>query len=175
MTAAATSIRSLRAPRWMVVTLVCSLALNLVVVGATASFLWRHRSEPREARATHLPPTLLGYTRTLPAERVKELDSRTEEERRNVGPFRRALREARDESLKALSAEPFDQQRYLAAQSRLLVADQRSREAVLKLYGEIAISLTPEERRGFLRWREERRRQQNLLDEPEKQANETQR
>jgi uncharacterized membrane protein len=154
----------------MVVALFASLALNLIVVGAVASFVWRHRLEFAAGPPPHLAPNLLGYTSTLPAERRKALWSHTEEERRNMRPFRRALREARDESLRALTAEPFDHQRYLAAQSRLLAADQQAREAVYKLYGEIAVSLTPDERRGFLRWREKRRPMQNLLDEPEKQA-----
>lgn len=170
MTAVATSVERRRAPRWMVIALFASLALNLIVIGATAGFLWKHRFELVGGTAPHLAPNLLGYSSTLPPERRKELWSRTEDERRNVRPLRRSLREARDETLKALTAEPFDQERYLASQSRLLAADQKAREAVYKLYGEIAVNLTPEERRGFLRWRDKRRPQQNLLDEPDKQA-----
>lgn len=168
MTAAVASIDRPRTPRWMAIALLTSLALNLLFIGATASFLWRHRVE-RQA-APHLAPNILSYTSTLPAERRKELENRTEEGWRSVRPFRRALREAREESLKALTAEPFDQQRYLAAQSRLLAADQTAREAIYKLYGELAVILTPEERLGFLRWREKRRPMQNLLDAPDKQA-----
>lgn len=170
MTAAAASVER-RAPRWMVVALFVSLALNLIVIGAVASFVWRHRLEFAAGPPPHLAPNLLGYTSTLPAERRKDLWSQTEEERRTVRPLRRTLREARDESLKALTAEPFDQERYLVAQSRLLAADQKAREAVYRLYGQIAVNLTAEERRGFLRWREKRRPWQNLLDEPDKQAN----
>lgn len=171
MTAGTTRVEGRRSPRWMVVALFASLALNLIGIGAAASFMWRHRFELVAAAGPHIAPNLLGYTSTLTPERRKDLWSRTEDERRNVRPLRRALREARDESLKALIAEPFDQERYQAAQSRLLAADRSAREAVYKLYGEIAVNLTPEERRGFLRWRDKRRPSQNLLDEPDKQAN----
>ena len=87
-------------------------------------------------------------------------------------PLRRDLREAREELLKVLTAEDFDAERYQAAQARLLTVDQKAREAVYKLYAEIAAGLTSEERRQFMRWRELRRPRQNLLDEPNVQANE---
>ena len=172
MTAVATGISSPRAPRWMVTTLVGSLALNLIVIGATVSFLWRQHFDSPEARLSgFVPRHVLAYAITLPAERVKELERLTEGEWRRVRPLRRALLEARDDSNKALTAEPFDRQRYLAAQSQLLAADQKSREAAFKLHSEIAINLAPEERRGFLRWREQQRPLQNPLDEPVKQGN----
>ena len=172
MAAVVTGAGSLRAPRWMVTALVGSLALNLLVVGATASFLWRQHVDPPESRLSgFVPRHELGYVVTLPPERVKELERLTEQEWRKVRPLRRALLAARDEVLKTLTAEPFDRQRYLEAQSRLLAADQRSREAALKLRSEIALHLTPEERRGFLRWREKQQPLQNPLDVPEKQVN----
>jgi uncharacterized membrane protein len=154
----------------MVVALLASLAVNLAIIGATATALWRHRQQLQTAGAPHLLPNILSYASTLSPERRKELWTRTEEERRLVRPLRRELREAREESLKMLVAEPFDNQRYQEAQARLLTADQKAREAVYKLYGEIAAGLTSDERHGFLRWREKRRPMQNLLDEPDKQA-----
>jgi Spy/CpxP family protein refolding chaperone len=80
------------------------------------------------------------------------------------------LREAREEAVKVLVAEPFDKERFQAAQSRLLTADQKAREAIYQLYTEIAVNMTPEERHGFAQWRQKRRPMRNLLDEPEKQA-----
>jgi uncharacterized membrane protein len=171
MTAVVTSISRQSAPRWMMVALLASLAVNLAIAGATATALWRHRLHADPAGSPHLLPNILSYASTLPPERRKDLWARTEDERRLVRPLRRELREAREESLKVLAAEPFDNQRYQAAQARLLTADQRAREAVYKLYGEIAVGLTGEERQGFLKWREKRRPMQNLLDEPDKQAN----
>ena len=171
MTAAVTSMRSSPAPRWMVVALLASLALNLVVLGATAASVWRHRvSEFGGAR--HVVPTLLGFASTLPEERRKELWARIDDQRRVVRPLRRDLREAREEWLKVLTADEFDAERYQAAHAQLLVVDQKAREAVYKLYAEVAAGLTSEERRQFKHWREVRRPWQNPLDEPDHQASE---
>jgi uncharacterized membrane protein len=172
MTAAVTSLPRSPTPRWLVVALLASLALNLVVVGATAASLWRHRALSDFAGAPHVAPNLLSFATTLPQERRKELWALTDDQRRVVRPLRRDLREAREELLKVLSAESFDNEHYQAAQARLLVVDQKAREAVYKLYAEIAAGLTSEERRQFMRWREQRRARPNLLDEPDHQANE---
>jgi hypothetical protein len=171
MAAVATGIgNGARAPRWVVAALVGSLALNLVVLGAIASSLWRGSSQSSDAPATgRVPRTIVGYAAsTLPAERVKELERLTEEHWRSARSLRRALLEARAESLKALTAEPFDLQRYLAAQSLLVAVDRKSREATLKLNSEIGVHLTPAERHGYLRWREQQQPFQNPLDAPGK-------
>jgi Spy/CpxP family protein refolding chaperone len=87
-----------------------------------------------------------------------------------VRPLRRQLREAREEAVAALVAEPFDRVRFQTTQSALLVADQKARDAVHQLYAQIAANMTSEERRGFAAWRQNRRKMRNLLDEPEKQV-----
>jgi uncharacterized membrane protein len=171
MTAAVTSMSRSPAPRWMAVALLASLALNLVVVGATVASLWRHRALSELGGPPHAIPNLLSFANSLPEERRKEVWARTEDQRRIVRPLRRDLREAREELLKLLSADDFDAERYQAAQAQLTVVDQKAREAVYKLYAEIAVALTSEERHQFMRWREKRRPQQNLLDEPDHQAN----
>ena len=172
MTLAAIGPAKPSAPRWMVMALFASLALNLVVAGATAGFVWRHGGRVAEAQAAHLPPNVLSYTSSLSSARQKELSALTEQQRLNVRPLRRQLREAREEVTRELVAEPFDRGRFLAAQSRLLVADQKTREAVHLLYAEIAANMTAAERRGFADWRQKRRPIRNLLDEPaDKQAN----
>jgi uncharacterized membrane protein len=157
-------------PRWLLAVLVSSLALNFIVVGSVAGAVWRYRSAAWGGHG--ITPNLLGYASTLPAERRKELWNRTAEERRHIRPFRREVRLARDETLKMLTAEPFDKPRFLAAQARLLDAENRARAAVQGLYAELAQHLTPEERRGFQHWREHRRPAgHNLLDESNHQAN----
>jgi Spy/CpxP family protein refolding chaperone len=176
MTAVVSGVDNHRAPRWMVAALIASVALNLAVIGATVSSLWRHGWEPRGAPVgAFVPRHELGYAASLPADRVKEIERLTEQERREVGPLRRALLEARAESVKALTAEPFDKQRYLEAHARLAAADRKSREAALKLHRAIGMVLTAEERREFLPWRERQRPFQNPLDAPAKQDSEPQR
>src|SRR4249919_2303304 len=94
-----------RVPRWLLVALVVSLALNLVIVGSVAGAIWRFRTPPQWASA--VTPNLLGYASTLPAPRRKQLWDATAEERRHIRPFRREVRAAREETVKALIAEPF--------------------------------------------------------------------
>jgi uncharacterized membrane protein len=171
MTAAVTSISRPPAPRWMVFALLVSVALNLVVVGITAASLWRYRLASDLAGAPHVAPNLLGYASTLPSERRKLLWARTEDERRIVRPLRRELREARLDLLKVLSAETFDVPQFEVARARLLTADLKAREAVYKLYGDIAASLTSQERQGYMRWRDKRRPMRNMLDDSDQQAN----
>jgi uncharacterized membrane protein len=171
MAAVVTGIGSARAPRWVVATFVGSLALNLAVIGAIASSLWRTEVEPSEAPATgRVSRSVVGFASTLPAERGKELKRLAEEQWHEAELVRRALQKVRAEAVNALTAEPFDKQRYLEAQSLLLAADLKYRQATTKLNNAIGLNLTPGERRGFLRWREQQRPPQNPLDVPEKQG-----
>jgi uncharacterized membrane protein len=166
--------RMRRVPRWLLVALLASLALNLVIVGSVAGAMWRFRKPPPWASA--VTPNLLGYASTLPAPRRKQLWDTTAEERRHIRPFRREVRTAREETVKALVAEPFDKQGFLAAQARQSEAESRARQAVQDLYVKIAEGLTPEERHAFPSWREHRRHPgHNLLDEPDHQAGEPKR
>jgi Heavy-metal resistance len=162
---------STRAPRWVVATFVGSLALNLAVIGAIASSLWREGIEPSEAPAAgRVSRTVVGYASTLPAERGRELKRLAEEQWREAELVRRALQKARTETVKALTAAPFDKQRYLEAQSYLLAVDLRYRQATTNLNNAIGLNLTPDERRGFLGWREQQKPPQNPLDVPERQG-----
>jgi uncharacterized membrane protein len=175
MTAVATGIHNGRWPRWLMPVLVGSLALNLVVIGAAGSILWRGHFESREAPlGRRVIPSVLGYAVTLPPERVRELEQLTKEEWERVRPLRRALVEAREASNEALAAEPFDPAHFLATQARVAEADRASREAAFKLHVAIAMHLTPEERHGFLRWRKQQLLPRNPLDAPAKSADDTQ-
>lgn len=103
-----------RAPRWLLVVLFASLALNLVIVGSVAGAMWRFRKPPPWASA--ITPNLLGYASTLSSERRKQLWEQTAEERLHIRPFRREVRAARDETVKVLATEPFDKQQFQDAQ-----------------------------------------------------------
>lgn len=158
-------------PRWMLVVLFGSLALNLLVVGSLAGAVWRHRAPPPMPGV--VIPNLVGYAGALPAERKKQLEQLTRDERNHVRPFRREVRAAREETIKALVAQPFDRDRFVAAQARQAEVENRARTAVQDLYVKIADSLTPEERGAFPHWRDHRRAPvRNLLDEPDQSAGE---
>jgi uncharacterized membrane protein len=160
-----------RAPRWLLVVLFASLAVNLVIVGSVAGAVWRHRGPP--AWAGVVIPNLLGYASTFPPERRRQIWELTRDERSRIRPFRREVRAAREETIKALVAEPFDRQRFLAAQAKQAEAENRARVAVQDLYLKIADNLTADERQAFAHWRDHRRAPiRNLLDEPDHQAGE---
>ncbi len=167
MAATASSMEGAGDRRWLVMALVVSLAVNMVLIGTAGGYLLRHSTDLAGGSVSPLAPNLLGYANSLPEHRRKDLWSRTVDERASVRPLRRALREAREEFLLALVAEPFDVARFAAAQDRLLDADRKAREVVHKLYAEIATNLTSAERRGFQPWRDRQRLRRNLLDEPD--------
>ena len=122
-------MRSARsAPRWMQVALLLSLAGNLVIIGLVAGAVWRFRPPPHIAGSV-VTPNLLGYASTLPTQRRKALWDATAEERSHVRPYRREVRAAREETVKALTAEPFDRQQFKAAQARQAETENRPREA----------------------------------------------
>jgi uncharacterized membrane protein len=162
-----------RTPRWMLVALFASLAVNLLVVGSVAGAVWRFRTPPPWASA--VTPNLLGYASTLPSERRQHIWDQTVEERGHIRPFRRAVRAAREETIKTLVAEPFDRSKFVAAQTQQSEAENRARAAVQDLFIKIADNLSPQERHAFSLWREHRRPpSRNLLDEPDHQAGEAQ-
>jgi hypothetical protein len=155
--------------------LIGSLAVNLIVIGAAASLLWRgHLEVPAAPLGRRVVANVTGYAATLPPERVQDLERLTKVERKKAWPLRRELLSARDGVNKALAAEPFDRGRLLAAWTALVKADESSREASFELQRAITLHLTPEERHGFLRWREKQRLPQNPLDSPEHPAGEPQ-
>ena len=157
-----------QAPRWMLVVLIASLGVNFLVIGLTVGAVWRFRGPPPLAGIT---PNLLGYASSLPGERRKMLWHETETERLHLRPFRREVRAAREDTLKALVEEPFDQEKFLSAQKRQGDAEERARAAVRALYAKIASGLTAQERRAFPRWRDQLRPPgSNLLDEPDQPA-----
>lgn len=172
MTAMATGIRSSRAPRWLMPVLVGSLALNLIVIGAAGSLLWRGDFGMPGTLGRRVVANITGYAATLPPERIQELERSVKAERQKAWPLRRALLAARADAYKALMADPFDQARFLAAWAQLVKADERYRVASFDLQSAIALHLTAEERQGFLRWREKQRLPKNPLDVPEQPAGE---
>lgn len=145
-----------RAPRWMLWLLFVSLAANLLIVGLVAGSLWRFRHGGPHHHGW-IPPNLIGYSMSLERERSKALREATHSMRHALKPLRREIHAARGEVTAAISAEPFDQARFDAAQARLVDLESRARQQALALYAEIAKTLTPEERRAYKGWREHRR------------------
>jgi len=141
-----------QAPRWMRNLLIVSLGLNLLTVGLIASAAWHMRHAP----AFGIQGRLSTFVENLPAERSAALRGTVEQARPSLRPLRQEARKARREAADLFVADPFDKEKYIAAQERLLEAELRVRRAHLQLITTVAGQLTLEERKALLKWREQR-------------------
>jgi len=145
-----------KAPRWMWVLLVLSLAANLLVVGVVvgAGFTRPFVSGPG---AGLLGFQLVRYSLGRSAETRTETRKILSAERPRIDPLRRELRDARQGLASAFVAEPFDAARIKAAQMKVLELERRLGEEALDALVKIAGNLTPEERRKFVERRNHHR------------------
>ncbi|MGI9477092.1 MAG: periplasmic heavy metal sensor, partial [Hyphomicrobiaceae bacterium] len=91
-----------RAPRWMWIVLVLSVAINLVIAGmAIAAML--HFGKGRGG----LMSRFAHYVETLPDDRRAKLRTMLDEHRDRIRPLRRSLRQARRRARDAFRSEPF--------------------------------------------------------------------
>jgi uncharacterized membrane protein len=156
-----------RVPRWLTGFLIVSLAINFIFIGSVAGAMWRFQGPP----SAGANPGLLSYVSTLPADRRKALWDAAAAERQTLRPLRREARAAREATLLALVADPFDKQAVLAAQARQTRAEEQARAAVQAMIVQIAAELTPQERRDFPRWHDRHHPAgPSLLDEPDRPA-----
>lgn len=142
--------------RWGSRALIASLALNLLLVGALGSGAWHSRHGHRGSGPDG-DGGLMGFVRHLPSDRQKILREDVEKARQEVRPLRRAVRDAWFDANTALSAEPFDREKYKAAVARLTEAETKFRTAIADQLADTASKLTPEERSRLQAWREKRR------------------
>jgi uncharacterized membrane protein len=136
--------------KWLRVALVASLAVNLLVIGAAAGSMYRINQQP--PTLSSVSTNLLAFTSSLPEPRRKELWAAIREEHRRLRPLRDDVRAARLEWRQVLSAEPFDRERFDAAQKRVLDAENKARSEAQRLFASLATHLTVAERAAFLDW-----------------------
>lgn len=156
-------------PRWVKILLVVSLAINLLVLGTIGGSIWAFR-HGQAVTARGGGPHLLTFTRTLDRDRRFEVWKVTRNELRALRPLRKEVRRARAEARMALTAAPFDKDRFAAAQARVLETEVKARREAQKLFIAIAEVLTPEERAAFAKWQTLRRseRMRHLRDGAQK-------
>lgn len=156
-----------RAPRWLVVVLSLSLAVNVFVVGWIGAAIWRFHGLPPPPDAG--PSNLMGYSVSLERDRRKEIFESTKAIRRQLRPIRHEVRQARNELAAVIAADPFDEAKFEAAQARLIEKENEARDLTRQLYSQIVKDLTPEERRAYGKWREHRwiPPPRGLLDDPD--------
>ena len=136
------------------IALLASLALNALFIGVFVSAFVRHGGGP-PARNSNGINGLGAYVQTLPADRSRDISRRSNDKRQAIGGLRREVRAARDEAFATLSADPFDQERFVAAQKRLIEVEHRQRLGQLEILADIASAMTADERRAFLNWRKD--------------------
>lgn len=136
------------------IALLASLALNVLFLGGFVSALVRHGGG-QPMRNGNGNNGLGAYVQTLPADRSREISRRLNDKRQALGGLRREARTARDEAFATLSADPFDQERFVAAQKRLIEVEHRQRLGQLEILADIASAMTADERRAFLNWRKD--------------------
>lgn len=148
-TAAPPSKPGREAPRWMRVLLVVSLGLNLLTVGLIASAVWHMR----HMAGFGVPGRLSVFVENLPADRAAALRTIVNDARPSLRPLRQAAWQARREAARLFVAEPFDREKYAAAQARLFELELQVRRAHLQVITDVASQLTADERKAYLRWR----------------------
>ncbi len=141
-----------KAPRWMKITLVVSLALNLLVFGAIGSrvaFGPQHHGQ----RSLGSPGMMLvegrRMLRKLPPERRKALRGIVRSHRGELRTHRQAIAKARAQMALQLDAGKLDVDALKAAMLRVRKAESNGYETVERLREEFILALTPEERRKF--------------------------
>ena len=138
--------------RWGRITLIVSLALNLLFVGAIAGSMWAmwagYWSGPRHhgfAGAVH------HLMRTLPDDRRTTVRGVLRSHRGEIRPLRREMRKARRAAARVMRRDPFEEAAFRSALGEMRAADTKIREAVGELAVDLAKTLTLEERRELLR------------------------
>lgn len=143
-----------RAPRWLWVLLVLSLALNLFVVGVAARNIWPLRYGSAGG-GPGLAGNMLAYINTLPEARRTAVRAIATKDRpfAVLRPLRQDVRAARRAAAEIFKAEPFRREEFLAAEARVAAAELKMRQTIAALSADIAEQMTADERNGFLRWR----------------------
>ena len=161
--------KACRTPRWILVLLFASLALNLLIFGAIGAKIYkRHAYGPMEYAMTSMkhgkghraaafgrPGLMLRASRRLlrrlPEERRRALRAIAASRREAIRAAYAEVGRARRALIEALAKEPFDEAAYAAAMERLRKADTAARMAVLDLSDAFLRALTPEERDLYAR------------------------
>ncbi|KAB2851300.1 MAG: periplasmic heavy metal sensor [Hyphomicrobiaceae bacterium] len=136
-------------PRWVKITLILSLAVNLLLVGSIIGHRLATRHGPF-ASVFRSVDDATRFARKLPAERRQALRAIFEKHREEFRPLVTAVQEARKGVEATLSAEPFDKDKFIAALAALQEAESKARASRRPMAAEMAAILTPEERKRFM-------------------------
>jgi uncharacterized membrane protein len=133
------------APRWMRILLVVSLALNLLVAGATLGMVLRGGPPLAEGREVGFGPFAAALSPEDRSELRRAFIARSIAE----GDGRRAMREDMRALLGALRADPFDADALRAALAHVAGRHAGRLELGLSLIEDRVLAQSPEERLAF--------------------------
>tara|TARA_Y100000031_G_scaffold152269_1_gene195078 strand:+ start:9897 stop:10409 length:513 start_codon:yes stop_codon:yes gene_type:complete len=144
--------------RWIGILLACSLAVNLLLLGAFLGRFFGERPYPGA-----FPPHMGWVLRGLPEEERQHLRPVLRKHQRRAASLQRELADAQGEATKQLRSEELDEQDLQDALSRLRAASNASQQAMHDTLVEVMQQLEPQRRKEvmlFMRgdWRREMRR-----------------
>lgn len=139
-----------RAPRWMKILLVVSLALNLLIVGVVVGARFMHPFGPGPVSSS-FGLSLVRFGLSRGGEAREETRKVLSETRPRIDPLRKELRAARRAVADALTADPFDAEKFRTAQARVVELERQVGEQSLDALTTIASKMSVEERRDFIR------------------------
>jgi uncharacterized membrane protein len=135
----------IRAPRWLWIALVASLALNLLVIGMAAAAMFHFKRGHHDFAGRYRE-----FAQELPIDRQAAFSALIDEQRTILEPLRQRARLARRQAKDAFATEPFDPVKL--AEAYALAAAARQEMATLRAawLGKVGILLNAEERQKFL-------------------------
>ena len=141
------------AGRSLRVALMVSLALNVLFIGGVASaFVLHHRGHHG-----HKESGLMGFARTLPAERKDMIKQKIAGEQVNLASLNKAEHDTRVAARSILLEEPFDKDKFKAALDKAVDADAQTKHARMSLLASATSDLSPAERKQLHDWIEKHR------------------
>lgn len=139
-----------RAPRWLWLVLVLSLAANLLFIGIVGGSLWAVRrggfwDAPLFLERSHR------FMSGLPREQRQAIRAIFAEHRPRLQPYWREVRGARLRLGTLIERGGFSREEFEAALQDLFAKEGRAREAAKPMVTAMVVALRPEERVHFLR------------------------
>lgn len=146
-----------RAPRWMIVTLIISLAANLIVVGGALGVMW-HFKRIHPYKDAGMPPYFGVFVSRLPKEKRDRIKALLRAQHARIDPLRKEARQARNAAIAEIGNEPLDLEKFNTLYQTYNETRHRLRQTRADVMPEILRLLTLEERKELLRMRKYRRR-----------------
>ncbi|MGI9388040.1 MAG: periplasmic heavy metal sensor [Methyloligellaceae bacterium] len=137
--------------RWVKPLLVVSLALNLLFVGLVAGAFWRHGFGGWSApKGKILAVSIEQLITELPSEKRKKAEDVLSRLRSDLLPRARDRQQARKRAIEALTADPFNEEKFRDALANVRTIRNDSEKARHDIATELVRELSTDERKRLL-------------------------